>query len=239
MKGNNIVIGICVIIIIIIVIFLLAKKEHYSNTGIVASSGSGNPIPNISYLVADQNGNVVTTNNGQVNNLDVEGNMTLKGYSGNPGDVLVSNGESAPPIWTGQIPKILVIAPLSIPSVDLYNVTLANLPIPIDVTPDMTIIVDVMCTLSTHGDSGLWTVYFTGFMGDQKYVVGGLFNQYVSGYTNNLRFIFSSLSGTVNFGLQATVPGGGACYAVSQCPHFITVSVVTLPSWTHINASIN
>jgi hypothetical protein len=110
-MNNQLIIGgtIAVILLILVAILILKKKEKYTlnanANNLVQSSGTGTPTPALSYLSTDSNGNISVTNSGQFNNVDIEGNLTLKGYTGKVGDVLVSNG-SAPPVWADITPVI-------------------------------------------------------------------------------------------------------------------------------------
>ena len=108
-MNNQLIIGgtIAIILFMLVAVLILKKKEKYTlnSNNLVPSSGTGTPVSALSYLSTDSNGNISVTNSGQFNNVDIEGNLTLKGYSGNVGDVLVSNG-SAPPVWADITPVI-------------------------------------------------------------------------------------------------------------------------------------
>lgn len=99
MNIQIIIASVIVIAIFLTVVLIVVKKERFvlNNSGLVLSSGKGTPNAALSYLISN-NGNISSTTSGQFNNVDVEGNLTLQGYSGNVGDVLVSNG-GEPPVW--------------------------------------------------------------------------------------------------------------------------------------------
>ena len=93
--------GIALVFVVVIILIFAMKKEGFDLvSGKLVSSGTGTPATPAAYLTADANGNIGVSNNGTFNNLDVEGAITLQGYTGNVGDVLVSNGSSAPPVWS-------------------------------------------------------------------------------------------------------------------------------------------
>lgn len=179
------------------------RKESFiiSKNGTFASSGPSNPIPNISYLTTDTNGNISTTSDGKLNNLDVEGNITLQGYPGNPGDVLVSNGTSAPPVWTGigNIQKLIAFKPYILPPVQLQpGDTIVTVPINFPITPNMIIIVEMTMTSFFPN---LWHVYAIGVratIGNKSVTLANGTDSNSNGWYTNFKFVFTGLSGNSN-----------------------------------------
>jgi len=106
-MDKKIIIGITVAVIVIIVIIIVVcmKKEKFVLNGnsLVTASGTAKSQTRPNYLTADTSGNLATTADGVFNSLDVEQQLTVQGYPGNVGDVLVSNGTTAPPVWAAGV----------------------------------------------------------------------------------------------------------------------------------------
>ena len=98
--------GILLVIIIVVVVVIVSKKEKFVLDGNNQISASGKtsvpPQSPLSYLSADTSGNLSASTNLSVSNIDVAGLLTTNGYSGNVGDVLVSNG-NANPVWASGV----------------------------------------------------------------------------------------------------------------------------------------
>lgn len=207
MIGSSIVI----LAIVAIVVVLVMKKERFSIvSGTVASSGQGTTLSPISYLTSDKNGNINASTNGIFTNLDIANNFTLQGYSGNVGDVLVSNGGNAPPVWAGlgNFFKLLATTTYNVPSPGALSNGLAILSIPLNfnITPDMVIIVNISMTAFTTL-TGVYNLTVNGTLGNSKYTKAGFYCG-SNGFTNNFSFIFTNISeSSTTFTLSATDQG--------------------------------
>ena len=102
LTKKNLMIGgaVLVVVIIIIVVVVKMKKEKFvlNGSGVVPASGTAaTPMAPLTYLTADASGNLSTTADGSFDYI------YLNGYKGNVGDVIVSNGSSAPPVWAAPV----------------------------------------------------------------------------------------------------------------------------------------
>ena len=215
-MNTNIVIGCFItVIILVIIIIVMKKKEHFNTFGVIASSGTGTPSSPNNYLFSDQ-GNISVSTNGIFNNLDVEGNISLKGYSGNMGDVMVSNGSSSPPVWAGlgNIPKLIAYQEYSLPVIVNAGNQIVSVPINTPINPNMLIIVDMTLTASTSSGGGIYAIGINASLGDQvAQFASGVDNYGRYGWTTNAKFIFSGVSGN---NLVLNVVNGPAAFYFVQ-----------------------
>ena len=116
LTKKNLIIGSVVLVLVVIIAVVLLKKEKFViENGFVKSSGAGKDmVPNIQ-LIADSVGNLSTSTDGLFEHINTTGLVRVNGYPGKIGDVLVSNGDTAPPVWApgvgmddfnGEIDKI-------------------------------------------------------------------------------------------------------------------------------------
>ena len=100
-------VGVLVVVIIIIVVAVKMKSEKFvvTDTGKVNSSGTavGKKMVANTYMVSDKVGNLSTTTDGLFNGINVVGPVLLDSYTGKVGDVIVSNGDNAPPVWAAGV----------------------------------------------------------------------------------------------------------------------------------------
>jgi hypothetical protein len=222
-MDKRILIGVSVaLVIIIIIIFLMKKKEKYTSSEAESASNNAQVL-----LTVDDNGNIATATSIDVDNVNVGGSLSVNGLSGNLGDILISNG-SGSPSWTGQVPKILVLKPYTVPATVNDGNQIVAVNIPQNLTPNMVIIVDVTCTLKAGG-GGLWGANFYGAIGTQKYPqIGGIFANQTGGFMNNFKFIFSELSGTGNQFTLTYVNPGLTAFTVQGVNDYVIISTVQM-----------
>jgi len=115
-----------VLIAIAFVIGTRKPKDNYDANGTTAT-----PISSMSYLVSDPAGNLsLNSGNGYFDNLNANQSLSVSGNPGNAGDLLVSGGGSAPPMWTSGAMRYIASGSYTIPSGTTLSISSsANIPI--------------------------------------------------------------------------------------------------------------
>ena len=183
-MNKKILIGISAVVAIIILIVMYMKKEKFdtnnaqeSSTGLVQASGTASTtLTPLSYLTSDASGNLSTTGNGVFSSVDVEQQLTLSNYPGKEGDVIVSNGPNAPPVWASGVVSIsdfnnslktngyqmlpggLIIQWGNVPSHTWSSGMVTNFPIPFP-TQTLSVVASWSTTASSAAIASALTVY--------------------------------------------------------------------------------
>ena len=133
-MATKIGIVVAVILVTAIVIYLCIKKEKEKDTFINA------PAPPLSYYVTD--GATITSSP----DIDIGKQLLVGGYGGKIGDMLVSNGPAANPVWTStdNILKIIGSGTYTIPATG--GVT-ATIPINSDIDTNMSVLIQGSVTI--------------------------------------------------------------------------------------------
>ena len=123
---SKILIACAVIGVLIAITFVIATrkpKDNYDGT-------PATPISSMSYLVTDPAGNLSLNNgNGYFDNLNANQSLSVNGNTGNAGDLLVSGGAAAPPMWTSGAMRYIASGSYTIPSGSTDTIIASDMPI--------------------------------------------------------------------------------------------------------------
>ena len=122
-----VVLSVILAVVLAVVIIKKPSKDNYNGTDTTATPST--PISSLSYVVADQSGNLSVNENGYFDNLNANQSLSVNGNPGNVGDLLVSGGAAAPPMWTSGAMRYIASGSYTIPSGSTDTIIASDMPI--------------------------------------------------------------------------------------------------------------
>ena len=235
-NTKKLLIILAVVVVVAVVSFLLVKHEGYnisSTTGLVAASGTASaPVTSLSYLTADASGNLSVNTNGYFDNLNVNKQLSLNGYSGNPGDIMVSNGSSTPPVWSSMSGMMRYLTAVTYTPSSYWTNVAANASLPFsssannisinNVTPNKNLLVTL--NTATYSSQSGQSNTLTATLSESSGSVAGTVNQtwFNTKTALGLTLVFVVPTGTTGGTMTLSFANGSSQFQVGP---FITVTV--------------